>query len=112
MNMICRSCRSFIRERHLACTGVLMLSLCLSVAVADPGGVADPAAGTYTLDKDSAYTVTSEDVSAAEGLAIVKKGCGTVTAGAELATFDGEIRIEAVLELDLLPIPGLKFIIR
>ena len=95
MNMICRSCRSFIRERHLAFTGFLTIALCFSVAMADPGGVADTDAGTYTLDKDSAYTVTSEDVSAAAGLAIVKKGSGTVTAGAELATFAGEIRIEA-----------------
>ncbi len=52
MNMICRSCRSFIRERHLVYTGFLTLSLCFSVAMADPGGVADTDAGTYTLDKD------------------------------------------------------------
>ena len=94
MNMICRNCRSFIRERHLAFTGFLTIALCFSVAMADPGGVADTDAGTYTLDKDSAYTVTSEDVSAAAGLAIVKKGSGTVTAGAALASFAGEIRIE------------------
>ena len=94
MNRICRSCRSLIRQNHLAYAGFLTISLCLSVARADPGGVADTVAGTYTLDKDSAYTVNADDVTAAAGLDIVKKGSGTVTAGAELATFAGEIRIE------------------
>ena len=104
--------RKTIRQGGFA---VLLFSFALSFATfADPGGVADQDAGTYTLDKDSAYTVTSEDVSAAEGLAIVKKGSGTVTAAMRSAYRRCAVAEagEGTLELDLLPIPGLKFIIR
>ena len=82
-----------IRPGRGSGTSIAVFAVALA-AFADPGGVADTDAGTYTLNYDTAYTVTSEDVTAAEGLAIVKKGSGTVTAGAALATFAGEIRIE------------------
>ena len=81
------------RNRAALAGAVASFMACLA-GVADPGGVADTAAGTYTLDYDTAYTVTAEDATAAEGLDIVKKGSGTVTAGADLASFAGEIRIE------------------
>ncbi len=35
---------------------ILLVLVAPLSAMADPGGVADPDAGTYTLDKDSAYT--------------------------------------------------------
>ena len=81
------------RNRAALAGAVVSFMACLA-GIADPGGVADTAAGTYTLDYDTAYTVTADDATAAEGLDIVKKGSGTVTAGADLASFAGEIRIE------------------
>ena len=91
---------TFVFERNARAAFAATISsfmVCLA-AIADPGGVADLAAGTYTIDCAAAYTVTADAVAAAEGLDIVKKGNGTVTAGAVMASFDGEIRIEDLKE--------------
>ena len=59
-------------------------------------GVVDADAGTYTLTVSAGVTnaITAEDVTAASGYALVKKGAGTLLSGADTAGFAGEIRIE------------------
>ncbi|HRR32861.1 MAG TPA: hypothetical protein P5026_02065 [Kiritimatiellia bacterium] len=84
------------REKRVGKAWGLVLAL-FPIALpvlAEPGGVIDTEAGTYTIETEGAYTIVEDDVTAAEGLAFVKRGSGTVTAGAVMGTFAGEIRIE------------------
>ena len=66
------------------------------VALAAPSGVVDADAGTYTLTVDAGTTnaITADDVAAASGYALVKRGSGTLLSGADTTGFAGEIRIE------------------
>ena len=78
---------------RIVCAFVATFSV---VAIAAPGGVVDTDAGTYTLTVNAGVTnvITAEDVTAASGYALVKKGTGTLLSGADTAGFAGEIRIE------------------
>ena len=80
----------------IAIVAAFMASFHAAPAQAAPGGVVDADAGTYTLTVDAGVTnaITADDVAAASGYALVKKGAGTLLSGADTAGFAGEIRIE------------------
>ncbi len=82
-----------MKNARVFCAFAAMLGV---VALAAPSGVVDTDAGTYTLTVDAGTTnaITADDVTAASGHALVKKGGGTLVSGADTSAFAGEIRIE------------------